>query len=320
MVLVELGWLIISPFIISQVQLLVSDSDVKSYKQIKDDLDGLRLLVEKSELWVFKAKSSEEKKAEGTEATKEGDEDDGGAEKNKSLDNSNGSKEEAESKMTADMAEDSDKKSNGLGTEVGTSKRPHPPFPLTAADKQDSAMDLNDFGPSLEQQQSRNYKTIQQILVRMNRLCVQPAFGTLTTTAGGGGSGVKPRKHEQRLLRNMGVLNVVLDLLQIPYDQKEDVRMNELMKLAHEFLQYFCLGNAQNQTLLHKHIDLFLTPGLLEAQTMCSIFQDNATLCNEVSSTEFNCAALNRCLNQLIRPGVNFAGEREGGSALCPEH
>ena len=37
-----------------QVQLLVSDSDVKSYKQIKDDLDGLRLLVEKSELWVFK--------------------------------------------------------------------------------------------------------------------------------------------------------------------------------------------------------------------------------------------------------------------------
>ena len=36
------------------MQLLVSDSDVKSYKQIKDDLDGLRLLVEKSELWVFK--------------------------------------------------------------------------------------------------------------------------------------------------------------------------------------------------------------------------------------------------------------------------
>lgn len=39
-----------------QVQLLVSDSDVESYKQIKADLDGLRLLVEKSELWVFKAK------------------------------------------------------------------------------------------------------------------------------------------------------------------------------------------------------------------------------------------------------------------------
>ena len=45
-----------------QVQLLVSDSDVKSYKQIKDDLDDLRLLVEKSELWVYKAVKLEDKK------------------------------------------------------------------------------------------------------------------------------------------------------------------------------------------------------------------------------------------------------------------
>ena len=44
-----------------QVQLLVSDSDVKSYKQIKDDLDDLRLLVEKSELWVYKAVKHEDK-------------------------------------------------------------------------------------------------------------------------------------------------------------------------------------------------------------------------------------------------------------------
>ena len=46
---------------IKQVQLLVSENDVNSYKQIKDDLDGLRLLVEKSELWVYKSKSVEEK-------------------------------------------------------------------------------------------------------------------------------------------------------------------------------------------------------------------------------------------------------------------
>ena len=38
---------------------MVSDNDVKSYKQIKDDLDGLRLLVEKSELWVYKSKTTE---------------------------------------------------------------------------------------------------------------------------------------------------------------------------------------------------------------------------------------------------------------------
>ena len=41
----------------AQVQLLVSNEDVENYKQIKSDLDELRLLVEKSELWVYKGKS-----------------------------------------------------------------------------------------------------------------------------------------------------------------------------------------------------------------------------------------------------------------------
>ena len=70
------------------------------------------------------------------------------------------------------------------------------------------------------------------------------------------------------------------------------------------------------QTLLHKHIDLFLTPGLLEAQTMCAIFQDNATLCNEVSSI-FNLVKVVAVSSNAV---VNVTGEREGGSALCPEH
>ena len=34
----------------------MSNSDVENYKQIKTDLDELRLLVEKSELWVYKSK------------------------------------------------------------------------------------------------------------------------------------------------------------------------------------------------------------------------------------------------------------------------
>lgn len=38
--------------------------------------------------------------------------------------------------------------------------------------------------------------------------------------------------------------------------------MKELMRLAHEFLQNFCLGNQQNQVLLHKQLDLFLNPGV----------------------------------------------------------
>lgn len=44
----------------SKVQLLVSDSDVESYKQIKSDLDVLRQSVEKSELWVYKSRGGEE--------------------------------------------------------------------------------------------------------------------------------------------------------------------------------------------------------------------------------------------------------------------
>jgi len=81
----------------------------------------------------------------------------------------------------------------------------------------------------------------------MNQLCVKDD---------------KPCPHEQRLLRNVGVHTVVLDLLQIPYDQKDDVRMHKLMGLAHEFLQNFSLRNTNNQALLHKHLDLFLNPGV----------------------------------------------------------
>lgn len=45
-----------------QVQLLVSESDVENYKQIKADLDELRLIVEKSELWVYKTKTDKAEK------------------------------------------------------------------------------------------------------------------------------------------------------------------------------------------------------------------------------------------------------------------
>ena len=58
---------IILPFL--KVQLLVTDSDVKNYTQIKADLDELRNLVEKSELWVYKEKKNDEnrkKKASGS--------------------------------------------------------------------------------------------------------------------------------------------------------------------------------------------------------------------------------------------------------------
>lgn len=188
------------------MQLLVSDSDIESYKQIKTDLDVLRQSVEKSELWVYKSKSVEDHAPTTIKKNKDDDEE--------------------------------------------TTPRKPPPA-LSTIEKKGSAINL-DVGPPLHPDQADEYKKIQQILIRMNKLCTQ----------GTGTNYVKARKHEQRLLRNVGVHTVVLDLLQIPYDEKEDIRMNELMRLAHEFLQNFCLGNHQNQILLYKHLDLFLNPGV----------------------------------------------------------
>lgn len=85
--------------------------------------------------------------------------------------------------------------------------------------------------------------------------------------------------------------------------------MQDIMRLAHQFLQNFCAGNQQNQALLHKHINLFLNPGvrssgrepsvcnklagsdslfllffqILEAITMQHIFMNNFQLCSEIN-------------------------------------
>uniref|UniRef100_A0A672J7A6 Inositol 1,4,5-trisphosphate receptor n=1 Tax=Salarias fasciatus TaxID=181472 RepID=A0A672J7A6_SALFA len=168
-----------------QVQLLVSEQDVENYKQIKTDLDQLRLTVEKSELWVEKSGAY----------------------------------------------------SNG------------------------------DIKPQIDSNKANNYKIVKEILLRLSKLCYPSK---------------KSRVQQQRLLKNMGAHTVVLDLLQIPYE-KSDEKMNEIMTLAHVFLQNFCRGNHQNQVLLHKHLNLFLTPGLLEAETMRHIFMNNYQLCNEIS-------------------------------------
>uniref|UniRef100_A0A8C4VT82 Inositol 1,4,5-trisphosphate receptor n=1 Tax=Gopherus evgoodei TaxID=1825980 RepID=A0A8C4VT82_9SAUR len=176
-----------------QVQLLVSNQDVDNYKQIKADLDQLRLTVEKSELWVEKSSSYE-------------------------------------------------------SGELGDSQAKGGEEPI-------------------EVNKSNNYNIVKEILIRLSKLCVQNK---------------KCRNQQQRLLKNMGAHSVVLDLLQIPYE-KTDEKMNEVMNLAHTFLQNFCRGNPQNQVLLHKNLNLFLTPGLLEAETMRHAFMNNYHLCNEIS-------------------------------------
>uniref|UniRef100_H3C9T0 Inositol 1,4,5-trisphosphate receptor n=1 Tax=Tetraodon nigroviridis TaxID=99883 RepID=H3C9T0_TETNG len=188
-----------------QVQLLVTSQDVDNYKQIKSDLDQLRSIVEKSELWVYKR--------------------------------------QGEDGMDADGPSESDNKKKG-----------------------DSPV-----SDRLEGTSNYNYRVVKEILLRLSKLCVQE------------GQGKKSKKQQQRLLRNMGAHSVVLELLQIPYEKGEDIRMQDIMKLAHEFLQNFCAGNQQNQVLLHKHVNLFLNPGILEATTMQHIFMNNFQLCSEIN-------------------------------------
>uniref|UniRef100_A0A8D0EE33 Inositol 1,4,5-trisphosphate receptor n=1 Tax=Salvator merianae TaxID=96440 RepID=A0A8D0EE33_SALMN len=173
-----------------QVQLLISAQDVENYKVIKSELDKLRMMVEKSELWVEKKGSS--KGEDGQEGEK---------------------KEKKENKQL-----------------------------LTYS---------------------------QRIMEEIDRMC---------------GVGEQMRKKQQRLLKNMDAHKVMLDLLQIPYE-KGDTKMMEILRLTHQFLQKFCAGNQENQTLLHKHLNLFLTPGLLEAETMQHIFLNNYQLCSEISET-----------------------------------
>ncbi|XP_065263820.1 inositol 1,4,5-trisphosphate receptor type 1 [Emys orbicularis] len=190
-----------------QVQLLVTSQDVDNYKQIKQDLDQLRSIVEKSELWVYKGQGPDET-------------------------------------MDGAPGENEHKKK-----EEGHSK----------SQKHESTS-------------SYNYRVVKEILLRLSKLCVQESASVR-----------KSRKQQQRLLRNMGAHTVVLELLQIPYEKAEDTRMQEIMKLAHAFLQNFCAGNQQNQALLHKHINLFLNPGILEAVTMQHIFMNNFQLCSEIN-------------------------------------
>lgn len=102
-----------------QVQLLVSDSDVESYKQIKSDLDILRQSVEKSELWVFKSKTYAE-------------------------DNMGGAKK----KNDTDKHDYGDEESNRLGN-----------------------FELRRDAQQLHPDQEIEYRKIEEILTRMNKLC-----------------------------------------------------------------------------------------------------------------------------------------------------
>ncbi|XP_041439755.1 inositol 1,4,5-trisphosphate receptor type 3 isoform X2 [Xenopus laevis] len=185
-----------------QVQLLISTQDVDNYKVIKSELDRLRMMVEKSELWV-------------------------------------------------------DKKGNtGVIGSTDSNKK----------EKKEHAENQESSGKPVMEKSSENYQIVKGILETLNKMFNGPE---------------QVRKKQQRLLKNMDAHKVMLDLLQVPYE-KGDTKMKEILKYTHQFLQKFCATNPENQALLHKHLSLFLTTGLLEAETMQHIFLNNYQLCSEI--------------------------------------
>lgn len=100
-------------------------------------------------------------------------------------------------------------------------------------------------GPELSEASVLKYKELYKILYSMVQLCVTE------TTLPSGQAKKQPRRNDQRLLRNMGVHNIVLDLTKISYEKSEDKRMRVIMRTAHQFLQNFCFANPHNQVGRH---------------------------------------------------------------------
>jgi len=88
---------------------------------------------------------------------------------------------------------------------------------------EESAID-NNLGPPIDEKAAKNYRTMKEILQRLMRLCVNETS-----------SGRKPRKHEQRLLRNMGAHSAILELLEIPYEMVSASRCIVLTEVTDYF-------------------------------------------------------------------------------------
>lgn len=185
---------------------------MENYKQIKSDLDQLRSIVEKSELWVYKRQGSEEV-----------------------MDAGDGMCAEPEHKLVP-YFENSVSVSiffffllfislvcllQGDAGGVDRTKKPE----STSSYNYRVVKEVRALGAFLHTLDSpHTHLLLHQILLRLSKLCVQEGL-----------SGRKSRKQQQRLLRNMGAHAVVLELLQIPYE-----KVSSALTAEKSFPPWFC--------------------------------------------------------------------------------
>jgi hypothetical protein len=256
---------------VQHIQLLVSEDDINNYNRIKTGLDRLRILVEQSELWIFKKKYNDHQLAQKKVS------------KTDKLFNPIIAKSiSASASLTNRVLHAIDfrnKRKKNKNSSANSS--------VSNLNNEDSAIKVDhnkilferlNEGPDLNEIALNKYKELFSILDDMIELCVHEH------TLKNGVLVKKSRKNNQRLLRNMGVHLAVLELTKITYEKADDVRMKIIMSKAHQFLQSFCFENSRNQILLHEKIDFTNYPtNEWEAATMVAIYKDNVNLCNDLN-------------------------------------
>uniref|UniRef100_A0A183UJY7 RYDR_ITPR domain-containing protein n=1 Tax=Toxocara canis TaxID=6265 RepID=A0A183UJY7_TOXCA len=256
-----------------QVQLLVSNDDVENYRQVDRDLFILKILTEKSELWVHADKrlsgSSTNQSLEDVRHSMSTDE----------MQRPSTTQQLQDSGLDAPRAFYHDESFRALVEKLDQHYFPNRDDCikllhqlLLGEDRANAASalyELSDRAPLI------GYPLIRQILFRLKQLCFKDGC---------------PDVMNQQLLRNMRVHEFVLEFLSVPYDKKNDMEMPKLLTLSHEFLRSFCRNNKENQCRLQKHIsiDADAKEGCLrvntieEAATLVAIFKDNRELSQNV--------------------------------------
>lgn len=256
---------------IQHIQLLVSEDDINNYNQIKTGLDRLRILVEQSELWIFKKKYNDhhytQKQTSKTDKLF-----------NPIIAKSISASTSLTNRVLNAIDFRSKRKKNKNSSANSSVSNLNNDESVVKIDKNKILFEKLNEGPDLNEIALNKYKELFNILDNMIELCVNESIVT---------DGVlvkKARKNNQRLLRNMGVHLAVLELTKITYEKVEDVRMKIIMSKAHQFLQSFCFENSRNQILLHEKIDFTNYPtNEWEAATMVAIYKDNTNLCNDLN-------------------------------------
>ncbi|VDK41879.1 unnamed protein product [Anisakis simplex] len=259
---------------LKQVQLLVSNDDVENYRQVDRDLFILKILTEKSELWVHA-----DKRASGS-STNQSLEDMRLSLSTDELQRPSTVQQLQNSGLNAPRAFHHDECFRSLVEKLDQHYSPtrddcirllHEL--LLGEDRANAAAalyELSDRAPLV------GYPLIRQILFRLKQLCFKDG---------------RPDVMNQQLLRNMRVHEFVLEFLSVPYDKKNDMEMPKLLTLSHEFLRSFCRNNKENQSRLQKHItiDTDAKEGCLrvdtveEVATLVAIFKNNRDLSQNVS-------------------------------------